>query len=54
MTNAIKRADAAYAEFAARMLEALAKEERDMARFNVTLYVGSADTTAATVRPTKK
>jgi len=53
MTDAIKRADRQYAVFAARMLELLAKEERDMARFNATLYIGSANTSNETVRPSK-
>lgn len=56
MTDAIKKADAGYAAFAARMLTCLAAEEEDIARRDArsTLYVSeSADTTAATVRPSK-
>lgn len=54
MSDAAKAHDAKYADFAARMIAALAKEEADMARFNATLYVGAADMTATTVRPSKK
>ncbi len=56
MTEAAKKHDARYADFAARMLAATASEEASMARYNasVTRYIGSADTTAQTVRPAKK
>lgn len=58
MTNtdmtAAKKHDARYADFAARMLAALAKEESDIARFNVTMYRSeSTDVNAATVRPSR-
>lgn len=54
MFDAIKKDNARYADFAARMVAGLAKEESDMAHFNATLYVGNADTTAETIRPSKK
>lgn len=56
MTDAIRKHDAGYADFAARMLACLASEEQDIATRDAksTLYVSeSADTTAATVRPSK-
>ena len=55
MSDAAKQHDARYADFAARMLSALAKEEADMAAYNAkSLYVGAANVSAETVRPAKK
>lgn len=57
MTDAIKKADAGYADFAARMLACLASEETDIARRDAAMVVyasGNADNTAETVRPSKK
>ena len=56
MFDAANKSDRAYADFAARMLAATAKEESDMARYNanVTRYQGAnVDTTSATVRPSR-
>ncbi len=56
MNPAAKKFDAQYADFAARMLAALASEEASIAKSNakVTKYQGSADVSAETVRPAKK
>lgn len=57
MTDAIRKADASYAAFAARMLACLAAEEQDIARRDAaaTLYTSAtADNAAETVRPSKK
>jgi hypothetical protein len=56
MGNEAKQHDARYADFAARMLAALASEEASIARLNsrMSLYTSdSADTNAGTVRPQK-
>ena len=56
MTEAAKKHDAAYSDFVVRMFAVSASEEASMARFNasVTRYIGAADTSAQTVRPSKK
>jgi hypothetical protein len=57
MTDAIKKADAGYAAFAARMLACLASEEADIAARDAksTLYSGgNVDSASETVRPSKK
>lgn len=54
MTDAIKRADAAYALFALDMLTIESREAKSLESYNATLYVGNANTTAETIRPTKK
>ncbi len=55
MSDDAKKHDAQYADFAARMLAALATEEASIASYNakVTKYVGNADSSSETVRPSK-
>ncbi len=54
MFDAIKKDNARYAAFAASRMAASDKEAADMARYNVTLYAGAADSSSATVRPAKQ
>ncbi len=56
MSNEAKKHDAQYADFAARMLAALATEEASIASYNakVTKYTStSVDNSSETVRPSK-
>lgn len=52
--NAAKEHDAKYADFAARMLAALASEEASMSRYNAKFAAPVASQSLETVRPSKK
>ncbi len=56
MSDAAIKHDAQYADFAARMLAALASEEASIASLNTTMtkYIGHGGSNSETVRPTKK
>ncbi len=56
MTDAAKKHDAQYADFAARMLSALAQEEASIARLNarLTMHAGNGGSVSETVRPVKR
>lgn len=53
MTNEAKKHDAKYADFAARMLAALATEEASIAKYNSKFSVTTASMSLETVRPSK-
>lgn len=55
MSDAAKTHDAKYADFAARMLAALAAEEASIARLNarLTMHAGNGGSASETVRPSK-
>ncbi len=53
MTNAAKAHDAKYADFAARMLAALAAEEASIALYNAKFAAPTVAQSLETVRPGK-